>query len=93
MSILHKSTKEVKVTNHATTKGTYKSGLLFDQLPPKARETTPFEEFPHSLISIGKMATSSFIPIFTRKGVPVHNEEDVLITCKGDAILVWKQEK
>ena len=58
MPILRKSMKEVRVANDATTKEKHESELLFAHLPPESRETTSFEEFSHSLISVGKIATS-----------------------------------
>jgi hypothetical protein len=39
-------------------------------------------------MSVGKTADDGTISIFTKDGVTVHNEQDVLITCKGEPILV-----
>jgi hypothetical protein len=39
-------------------------------------------------MSVGKTADDGTISIFTKDGVTVHNEQDVLTTCKGEPILV-----
>jgi len=44
-------------------------------------------------MSIGWMADDGTISIFTKDGVTVHKEKDVLITCKWEPILIGlKQE-
>lgn len=52
-----------------------------------------FEDFPHSLMSVGKTADDSTVSIFTKEGVVVHKEEDVLITCKGKLLLVGVRDE
>jgi hypothetical protein len=47
-----------------------------------------FQDFPSSLMSVGKTANDGMISIFTKDGVTVHKETDVLITCKGELILI-----
>jgi len=47
-----------------------------------------FMDFPTSLMSVGKTANDGTVSIFTKEGVNVFKEEDVLITCKGKPILV-----
>lgn len=79
MPILRKATKDIRVTNDATTKGKHESELLFAHLLLEARESTSFEEFSHSLISV------------TKTGATVHSKEDVLITYKGEAILIGRR--
>ena len=39
-------------------------------------------------MSVGKTADDGTISIFTKDGVLVHKEDDVLITCKGQPILI-----
>eukprot|EP00804_Cyclotella_cryptica_P005131 CCRYP_011531-RA/>CCRYP_011531-RA protein AED:0.43 eAED:0.43 QI:0/0/0/1/1/1/2/0/350 len=51
------------------------------------REYT-FDDFPNSLISVGCLADNNTVSIFTQDGVTVHNEHDVLITCRGDPVLI-----
>jgi hypothetical protein len=47
-----------------------------------------FQDFPTSSISVGKMADDGTVSVFTKEGVNVFKEEDVLITCKGKPILI-----
>jgi hypothetical protein len=70
----------------------YATALPFPQLSTKAKaaEADTFNDFPTSLMSIGKTADDGNISIFTKEGVSVYKEEDVLITCKGEAILIGK---
>ncbi len=39
-------------------------------------------------MSVGKTANDGTISIFTKDGVTVHKETDVLITCKGEQLLI-----
>ena len=39
-------------------------------------------------MSVGKMANDGTVSVFTKEGVKVFKEEDVLITCKGEPILI-----
>ena len=39
-------------------------------------------------MSIGKTSDNSTISIFTKDGVTIQKEEDMLITCKGTPILI-----
>ena len=39
-------------------------------------------------MSVGKTSDDGTISIFTKEGVTVHKEQDVLITCKGEPILI-----
>ncbi len=47
-----------------------------------------FQDFPTSLMSVGKMADDGTVSVFTKEGVGVFKKEDVLITCKGKPILI-----
>jgi hypothetical protein len=44
-------------------------------------------------MSVGQTLDDGTISIFTKDGVTVHKEEDVLITCKGEPILIGKHQK
>jgi hypothetical protein len=44
-----------------------------------------FQDFPTSLISVGKTADDGTVSVFTKEGVNVFKEEDVLITCVRDS--------
>ena len=43
-------------------------------------------------MSVGKTSDNKTVSIFTRDGVTVHAEEDVLITCQGAPILIGVQD-
>jgi hypothetical protein len=47
-----------------------------------------FQDFPMSLMSVGKTTDDGTVSVFTKEGVNVFKEEDVLITCKGEPILI-----
>jgi hypothetical protein len=47
-----------------------------------------FQDFPTSLMSVGKMANDGPVSVFTKEGINVFKEKDVLITCKGEPILI-----
>ncbi len=90
LPILRILAKKVGMANGSTCKGQYVTALPFPQLSPKAAEADTFNDFPTLLMSVGKTADDGNIPIFTKEGVAVYKEEDVLITCKGKAILIGK---
>ena len=52
-----------------------------------------FEDFPTLLLSAGEVNDDGNVSIFTRKGVTVHKEEDVLITIKGQQVMIRKQDE
>ncbi len=88
MPILRTSTKRVRVANGDTSNAKHITMLPFPQLSAKARQADTFEHFPTSLMSVGKTSDDGTISVFTKTGVSVHKEEDVLITCKGKPILI-----
>ena len=88
LPILRPSTKRVKVANGETSQAKHVTTLPFPQLSTKATQADSFEQFPTSLMSVGKTSDDGTISVFTKHGVSVHKEEDVLITCKGKPILI-----
>ena len=92
LPILRRSTKRVGVANGGTSHAVHTTTLPFPQLSAKSRMADTFRDFPSSLMSVGKTADDGKVSIFTRDGVTVHNEEDVLITCKGRPVLVGKRD-
>ena len=66
--------------------------LPFQTLSSSARKADTFKEFSHSLMSVGKTADNGTISIFTKSGVTVHKEQDVLIRMKEKAILIGVQD-
>jgi hypothetical protein len=93
LPILRILAKKVGMANGSTCKGQYVTALPFPQLSTKAAEANTFNDFPTSLMSVGKTADNGNISIFTKEGVSVYKEEDVLITCKGKAILIGKRDE
>jgi hypothetical protein len=88
LPILRPSTKRVGVANGGTSTARHVSRLPFKQLSDRAASADSFEEFPSSLMSVGKTSDYGTISIFTKEGVTVHKEQDVLITCKGKPMLI-----
>ena len=64
--------------------------LPFQQLSRNAAEAGTFDNFPTSLLSVGKLADDGNVSVFTKDVSEVYKGEDVLIVCKGDAILIGK---
>ena len=71
----------------------YATKLPFPQLSKKAAEAETFDNFPSSLLSVGKTANDGNISIFAKDGVTFHREEDVLITCHGELILIGNRDE
>jgi hypothetical protein len=88
LPILRPSTKQVGVTNGGTSTARHVSHLLFQQLSDWAVSTDSFDNFPSLLMSVGKTSDDGTISIFTKDGITVHKEQDILITCKSEPILI-----
>ncbi len=86
--ILRPSTRKVGVANGGTSTAKYVTQLPFWQLSAQAMKADTFQDFPTSLMSVGKTADYGTVSVFTKEGVNVFKEEDVLITCKGKPILI-----
>ena len=93
LPIIRRLTKRVGVVNGGTSTGKYVTKLPFKHLSDQAAEADTFDDFPSSLLSVGKTFDDGNISIFTKKGVTVHKEEDVLITCKGAPILIGERDE
>ena len=93
LPILRKSSKRVGVANGGTSTAEHVTQLPFDNLSATAKSADTFNDFPQSLMSVGKTADDGTISIFTRDGVTVHKEEDVLITCRGEPILIGVRDE
>ena len=83
----------VGVANGRVSGGKYVTKLSIKQLSRKAVEADTFQDFPTSLMSVGKTRDGSTISIYTRDGVTVHKEQDVLIACKGASIIIGIRDK
>lgn len=93
LPILRPSSKRVGVANGGSSKAKHVTALPFKHLSAKANRADSFEDFPNSLMSVGKTADDGTISIFSKDGVTVHKEEDVLITCKGEPILIGVRDE
>ena len=93
LPILRRSTKSVGVANAGTSRGKWETELPIPQLSKKAAKADSFNDFPTSLMSVGKTNDDGNVSIFTKDGVTVHKEQDVLITCKGTPILIGVRDE
>ena len=89
--ILRQSTHKVRVANGGTSQAKHVTRLLFHKLSARAQQADTFPAW--SLMSAGKTSDDSTISMFTKIGVTVFKEEDVLITCKGKPILIGIQDE
>ncbi len=87
LPILRTSSRKVDVTNGGTSKAKYVTQLPFQQLSAQATQADTFQDFPTSLMSMGKTSNNGTVSVFTKEGVNVFKEEDVLITCERKPIL------
>ena len=92
LPILRQSTKHVVSANGGESHGNNVTTLPIPQLDAKDTEADTFDDFPNSLMSVGKTSDAGTISIFTKEGITVHKEEDVLITCKGKPILIGARD-
>ena len=93
LPILRISDKKVRVANGDACNGKYVTSLPFSQLSNKLAEADTFKELPTSLMSVGKTDDYGNVSIFTKYGVTIHKEEDVIITCQKKPILVGKRDE
>jgi hypothetical protein len=88
LPIIRKSTRRVGVANGGVSQAKFVTQLPFKDLSAQAMQADTFQDFPSSLMSMGKTANDGMISIFTKDGVTVHKKMDVHITCKGEPILI-----
>eukprot|EP00804_Cyclotella_cryptica_P005285 CCRYP_015797-RA/>CCRYP_015797-RA protein AED:0.44 eAED:0.44 QI:0/-1/0/1/-1/1/1/0/406 len=88
LPILRNSSKRVGVANGGSSQAKHVTQLPFKNISSKALRADSFDDFPTSLMSVGKISDAGTVSIFTRAGVTVHNEQEVLITCTGEPILL-----
>ena len=87
--ILCWSTKRVWVANGGARKGKHMTTLPFPQLSKKAAEADTFDDFKTSLMKVWKTADDGNVSMFTKEGVKIYKEKDILITCKGLDFLLY----
>ena len=83
----------MSVDNGGISRGHHVTVLPIPGIPTTDTEADTFDDFPHSLMSVGKTADAGTVSMFTKHGVTVHNEQDVLITCKGQPILIGARDE
>jgi hypothetical protein len=76
------------MANGSTSKAQHVSQLPFNKLSQRARHVDTFTNFPTSLMSVGKTSDDGTVSVLNKSGITVHREEDILITCKGEPILI-----
>jgi hypothetical protein len=72
LPFIQKSTRWVGVANGGVSQAKFVTQLPFKDLLAKAKQADTFQDFPSSLMSIGKTAGNGTISIFTKNGVTVH---------------------
>ncbi|KAL9183011.1 hypothetical protein ACHAXT_004798 [Thalassiosira profunda] len=93
LPILRKSSKRARVANGTISKAAHITKLPFRRLSASAAEAHEFPTFPDSLMSVSKTNDDGNVSIFTKDGVTMHREEDVLITLRGKPILVGVRDE
>eukprot|EP00804_Cyclotella_cryptica_P002833 CCRYP_009359-RA/>CCRYP_009359-RA protein AED:0.32 eAED:0.32 QI:0/-1/0/1/-1/1/1/0/453 len=82
LPILRPSTKRVGVANGSTSMGKHATTLPFPLLSQTAAAADSFDDFPTSLMSVGKTSDNGTISIFTKDGVTIHKNR----TCSSRAM-------
>jgi hypothetical protein len=88
LPILRPSTWQVGVANAGTSNTKYVTQLPFQKLSARSRQADTFQHFPTLLMSMGKTSDDGTVLVFTKEGVNVFKEEDILTTCEGEPILI-----
>ncbi len=66
LPILRPSTRKVGVANGGTSTAKYVTQLPFQQLSAQAMQADTFQDFPTSLMSVGKTANDGTVSVFTK---------------------------
>ena len=93
LPILHVSDKKMGVKNGGACNVKYVTKLNFQQLSKKAAEADTLDELTTSLMSVGKTADDGNVSRFTKEGVRVYKEKNVLITRQRQTILIGKRDE
>ncbi len=88
LPILRPSARQVGVANRCTSNAKYITQLPLQKLSARSGQADTFQDFPISLMSMGKTSDDGTVSVFTKEGVNIFKEEDILITCKGEPILI-----
>ena len=82
LPILRNSSKRLGVANGGSSQAKHVTQLPFQNISSNALQADSFDDFPTSLMSVGKISDTGTVSIFTSDGVTVHNEQDVLSHAK-----------
>ncbi len=93
LPIIQKSTRWVGMADGGVSQAKNVTQLPCKALSAQATQADTFQDFPSSLMSLGKTANDGTISIFIKDGVTIHKETDVLITCKGEPILIGVRDE
>ena len=85
------SYKKLGVVNGGACTGKCVTTLPFQKLSRKAAKADTFEEFPTSLMSVGKTIDNGNVPILTKDGVTVYKKDYVLIIFQRKPIIIGKR--
>jgi hypothetical protein len=92
LPILRPSTWQIRVANGGTSNAKYVTQLPFQKLSAQSRQADTFQDFPTSLMSVGKTSDDGKVSVFMKEGINIFKEDDVLITCKRKPILIGVQD-
>ncbi len=93
LPILRPSKYTVGVANGGSSQAQHITQLPFHKLSTRARQADTFQDFPMSLMSVGKTSDDGTISVFIKTGITVFKEEDVHIICKDELILIVGHDK
>eukprot|EP00804_Cyclotella_cryptica_P005136 CCRYP_011534-RA/>CCRYP_011534-RA protein AED:0.48 eAED:0.48 QI:0/-1/0/1/-1/1/1/0/126 len=93
LPVLRPSTKQVRVANGSTIIGKHATTLPFPLLSHTTASANSFDNFPTSLMSVGKTANDGTISIFTKDSITILKEHETLITCHGKPLLIGVRDK
>jgi hypothetical protein len=82
LPILRPSTQKVGVANGGTSKAKCVTQLPFQQLSAQAMQAGTFQDFPTSLMSVGKTADNDTVSVFTKEGASMYSRKK---TCSSHA--------
>ncbi len=91
LPILRPSTRRVGVANGGTSYAKFVTQLHFRKLSAQSRQADTFQDFPTSLMSVGKTSHDDTVSVLMKEGVIIFKEEDILIACKQEQILIGIQ--
>jgi hypothetical protein len=86
--ILISSTGQVGIAMAGTSNANHVTQPPYCKLSAQLRQADTFQDFPTSLMRVGKTSDDGTVLVFTKEGVNVFKVENVLVTCNGEPILI-----